>query len=92
MLGVVAVWAVLLPVLHMAEVPAATLRTGVVLVIQPLWFIAVYLLTALTPWCVRAALAFGGRSAVPLIGIGLLASSSAASKRPGPASESSARP
>ncbi|MGW0821108.1 acyltransferase family protein [Streptomyces sp. NPDC002845] len=68
-LGVAAVWAVLLPVLYAAGVPAVTLRTGAVLVVQPLWFVGIYLLvTALTPWCVRAARALGGWTAVPLLG------------------------
>ncbi|MFD5163156.1 acyltransferase family protein [Streptomyces hawaiiensis] len=66
--GVTAGWAVLLPVLYAAGVPAATLRTCVVLVVQPLWFIGVYMvLTALTPVCVRASGALGGWSAVPLL-------------------------
>ncbi|WP_443065099.1 acyltransferase family protein [Streptomyces sp. NBC_00576] len=68
-LGVAAVWAVLLPVLYAAGVPAGTLRTGVVLVVQPLWFVGIYVLvTALTPWCVRAARTYGGWAAVPLLG------------------------
>ncbi|MFD3505115.1 acyltransferase [Streptomyces sp. NPDC058678] len=68
-LGVAAVWAVLLPVLYAAGVPGTTLRTAVVLVVQPLWFVGIYLLvTALTPWCMRAARAFGGWTAVPLLG------------------------
>ncbi|ULR48387.1 acyltransferase family protein [Streptomyces deccanensis] len=67
-LGVAAVWAVLLPMLYAAGVPATTLRTGAVLVVQPLWFVGIYVLvTALTPWCVRAARAWGGRTAVPLL-------------------------
>ncbi|MDX3520625.1 acyltransferase [Streptomyces scabiei] len=68
-LGVAAVWAVLLPVLYAAGVPAATLRTGAVLVVQPLWFVGIYVLvTALTPWCVRAARTWGAGAAVPLLG------------------------
>ncbi|MFM9594810.1 acyltransferase family protein [Streptomyces scabiei] len=68
-LGVAAVWAVLLPVLYTAGVPAATLRTGAVLVVQPLWFVGIYVLvTALTPWCVRAARTWGAWTAVPLLG------------------------
>ncbi len=67
-LGVAAVWAALLPVLYAAGIPAVTLRTGVVLVVQPLWFVGIYVLvTALTPWCVRAARTYGGWSAVPLL-------------------------
>ncbi|WP_069172659.1 acyltransferase family protein [Streptomyces griseus] len=68
-LGVTAVWALLIPVLYAAGVPGDTLRTGAKLVIQPLWFVGVYaLVTALTPWCVRAARRLGGWAAAPLIG------------------------
>ncbi|MGP3989916.1 acyltransferase family protein [Streptomyces sp. 3N207] len=67
-LGVTAVWAALLPVLSFLGVPEATLRTGAVLVVQPLWFVAVYAgVTALTPYCVRAAQRWGGWTAVPLL-------------------------
>ncbi|MFG2373149.1 acyltransferase [Streptomyces sp. NPDC048504] len=67
--GVAAVWAVLLPVLYAAGVPTVTLRTGVVLVVQPLWFVGIYLLvTALTPWCLRAARTSGAWTALPLLG------------------------
>ncbi|NEE40921.1 acyltransferase, partial [Streptomyces sp. SID7982] len=49
-LGVSAVWAVLLAVLSALGVPGDTLRTGSTLVIQPLWFVGVYtVVTALTP-------------------------------------------
>lgn len=66
-LGVTAVWALLLPVLDRLGVPGATLRTASVLVVQPLWYIAVYLgLTALTPLCAAAARRLGGWSAVLL--------------------------
>lgn len=48
--AVAAVWGCALPLLAVAGVPEPTLRTGVVLVVQPLWFIGVYLVcTALTP-------------------------------------------
>nr|WP_205020029.1 acyltransferase [Streptomyces sp. HB132] len=68
-LGVTAVWALMIPVLYAAGVPEDTLRTGAKLVIQPLWFVGVYaLVTALTPCCVRLARRFGGWAAVPLIG------------------------
>ncbi|ARE72897.1 MULTISPECIES: acyltransferase [unclassified Streptomyces] len=68
-LGVTAVWALAAPVLYAAGVPEATLRTGATLVIQPLWFVGVYVVvTALTPYCVRAARRLGGLSAAPLIG------------------------
>ncbi|MGW0559590.1 acyltransferase family protein [Streptomyces sp. NPDC003016] len=68
-LGVTAVWAVLIPVLYALGVPGTTLRTGSTLVIQPLWFVGVYAaVTALTPYCVRAARATGAWAAAPLIG------------------------
>ncbi|BAJ28303.1 MULTISPECIES: acyltransferase [Kitasatospora] len=53
-LGVAAVWAALVPLLHALGVPDAPVRTGAVLMVQPLWYIAMYLvLTALTPLCVK---------------------------------------
>ncbi|MFI8853515.1 acyltransferase [Streptomyces sp. 891-h] len=68
-LGVTAVWAGLLPVLAFCGVPEATLRTAAVLVVQPLWFVGVYAgVTALTPYCVRAARRWGAWTAVPLLG------------------------
>ncbi|MFI6283271.1 acyltransferase [Streptomyces sp. NPDC051018] len=68
-LGVTAVWAVLIPVLYALGVPGTTLRTGSTLVIQPLWFVGVYtVVTALTPWCVRAARRLGVWAAAPLLG------------------------
>lgn len=68
-LGVTAVWAGLLVVLSVAGVPADTLRTASVLVVQPLWFVGVYaVITALTPGCLRAARRLGGWSALPLLG------------------------
>ncbi|WP_377271576.1 acyltransferase [Peterkaempfera sp. SMS 1(5)a] len=67
--GVTAVWALLLPLLHASGVPGATLRTGAVLVVQPLWFVGVYAgVTALTPYSVRAARRLGGWAAAPLLG------------------------
>ncbi|MFG2827983.1 acyltransferase family protein [Streptomyces sp. NPDC048434] len=69
-LGVTAVWAVLLPVLYGLGVPEATLRTGATLVIQPLWFVGVYAaVTALTPYCVRAARRWGAWAAAPLAAV-----------------------
>ncbi|MFF3596348.1 acyltransferase family protein [Kitasatospora indigofera] len=69
-LGVAAVWALLIPVLHRLGVPDGTVRTGSVLVVQPLWYIAVYLgLTALTPWCVALGRRFGGRSAAAMLAV-----------------------
>ncbi|MBQ1088928.1 acyltransferase [Streptomyces sp. B93] len=69
-LGVTAVWALLLPVLHHGlGVPAATLRTASTLVVQPLWFVGVYaVITALTPYCVRASRRLGPWSAALLLG------------------------
>ncbi|MCL6301247.1 acyltransferase family protein [Streptomyces kronopolitis] len=65
--GVTAVWAALVLLLSGLGVPEATLRTGATLVVQPLWFVAVYAgTTALTPYCVRAARRMGGWAAAPL--------------------------
>ncbi|WP_406198276.1 acyltransferase [Kitasatospora sp. NBC_01560] len=67
-LGVAAVWAVLIPLLQRLGVPGDTVRTGSVLVVQPLWYIAVHLgLTALTPLCVTAARRLRGWSAGVLV-------------------------
>ncbi|MEU6215215.1 acyltransferase [Streptomyces sp. NPDC047023] len=67
-LGVTAAWALAAPVLYAAGVPEASLRTGATLVIQPLWFVGVYVVvTALTPYCVRAARRLGGWAAAPLL-------------------------
>ncbi|WP_371481742.1 acyltransferase [Kitasatospora sp. NBC_00315] len=69
-LGVAAVWALLIPLLHRLGVPDATVRTGSVLVVQPLWYIAVYLgLTALTPLCAAAGRRLGGWSAGAMLGV-----------------------
>ncbi|MFJ3584237.1 acyltransferase [Streptomyces sp. NPDC090127] len=69
-LGVTAVWAALLPLLHHGfGVPGDTLRTASTLVIQPLWFVGVYaVVTALTPLCLRAARRTGVWAAAPLLG------------------------
>ncbi|MEV6573931.1 acyltransferase [Streptomyces sp. NPDC051577] len=68
-LGVTAVWALAAPVAYAAGVPETTLRTGATLVVQPLWFVGVYVVvTALTPYCVRAARRLGGWAAAPLLG------------------------
>ncbi|MFE9394890.1 acyltransferase [Streptomyces flavidovirens] len=68
-LGVTAVCAALIPVLYAMGVPDTTLRTGSTLVIQPLWFVGVYVaVTALTPYCVRASRRMGAWAAAPLIG------------------------
>ncbi len=67
-LGVTAVWGALVPVLYALGVPATTLRTGSTLVIQPLWFVGVYtVITALTPYCVRASRRLGAWAAAPLL-------------------------
>ncbi|RYJ28853.1 putative membrane protein [Streptomyces sp. L-9-10] len=67
-LGVTAVWAAAMPLLYVLGVPETTLRTGSTLVIQPLWFVGVYtVVTALTPYCVRAAHSTGGWAAAPLL-------------------------
>ncbi|MFG2137551.1 acyltransferase [Streptomyces sp. NPDC048650] len=69
-LGVTAVWAAMLPVLYGMGVPAATLRTGATLVVQPLWFVGVYAgVTALTPYCVRAARRAGVWAAAPPLAV-----------------------
>ncbi|MEX0171317.1 acyltransferase family protein [Streptomyces sp. LMG1-1-1.1] len=68
-LGVTAVWAALLPLLHFGVgVPVDTLRTASTLVVQPLWFVGVYtVVTALTPYCVRLARRLGVWAAAPLL-------------------------
>jgi hypothetical protein len=64
--AVVAVLAVAIPVLAVAGVPAGTLRTTVVLVVQPLWFIAIYaVITALTPVAVAMTRRLGAWAALP---------------------------
>ncbi|MFP8885503.1 acyltransferase family protein [Streptomyces mangrovi] len=69
-LGVTAVWALLLPALHYGlGIPTATLHTASTLVVQPLWFVGVYgVITALTPYCVRASRRLGFWAAAPLLG------------------------
>jgi len=67
-LGVAAVWALLIPLLRAAGIPEGTVRTGAVLVVQPLWYIAVYLvLTALTPLCEALGRRLRGWAAAPLL-------------------------
>ncbi|MFI5528458.1 acyltransferase [Kitasatospora sp. NPDC051853] len=67
-LGVAAVWALLVPLLGALGVPQGTVRTGTVLVVQPLWYIGIYLaLTALTPLCLRLGRRLGGWAAAPLL-------------------------
>ncbi|WP_399888227.1 acyltransferase [Streptomyces sp. BBFR51] len=69
-LGATAVCALLLPTLHYGfGVPTATLHTASTLVVQPLWFVGVYaVITALTPYCVRASRRLGFWAAAPLLG------------------------
>jgi peptidoglycan/LPS O-acetylase OafA/YrhL len=58
-----------LPVAWMLGVPPATLRTWVVLVLQPFWFVGVYaVVTALTPLALRLDDRFGWRAALPMAG------------------------
>ncbi|MFP8941752.1 acyltransferase family protein [Streptomyces fenghuangensis] len=69
-LGVTAVWALLLPALHYGlGIPTATLHTASTLVVQPLWFVGVYaVITALTPYCAWASRRLGFWAAAPLLG------------------------
>ncbi|HEU5160686.1 MAG TPA: acyltransferase [Streptosporangiaceae bacterium] len=54
-----------LPLLALAGVPAGTLRTTVVLVVQPLWFIGIYaLITALTPVAIALTRRLGAWAAL----------------------------
>jgi peptidoglycan/LPS O-acetylase OafA/YrhL len=54
------------PLLALAGVPAGTLRSTVVLVVQPLWFIGVYtVITALTPVAVALTKRLGVWAALP---------------------------
>ncbi|HEY7488781.1 MAG TPA: acyltransferase [Streptosporangiaceae bacterium] len=63
---VVAVLSIAIPLLRLAGVPAGTLRTTVVLVVQPLWFIGIYaVITALTPVAVAMTRRLGAWAAVP---------------------------
>ncbi|WP_020576082.1 acyltransferase family protein [Actinopolymorpha alba] len=72
--GAVALSAASLMVLGAIGVPSGTLRTWVVLLIQPFWFVAVYLaLTALTKYAMAADRRLGGWAALPLIGVVALA-------------------
>jgi peptidoglycan/LPS O-acetylase OafA/YrhL len=55
-----------LPVLALAGVPAGSLRTVVVMVVQPLWFISIYgLVTALTPVALALDRRLGVLAALP---------------------------
>jgi peptidoglycan/LPS O-acetylase OafA/YrhL len=64
--AVVAALALVIPLLALAGVPAGTLRTTVVLVVQPLWFIAIYaVITTLTPVAVAMTRRLGAWAALP---------------------------
>ena len=64
--AVAVVLGVALPLLAFAGVPGATLHTTVTLVVQPLWFIAVYAaLTALTPAATALCRRFGVLATLP---------------------------
>lgn len=66
-IAVTAVLGLAFPLLYAAGVPVGTLRTTTALVVQPLWFIAVYgVLTALTPVAVALVRRLGVWSALPL--------------------------
>jgi hypothetical protein len=57
-----------LPLLALAGVPAGTLRTTAVLVIQPMWFIGIYaVVTALTPVAVALDRRLRGWAALPAL-------------------------
>ncbi|MFC7327680.1 acyltransferase family protein [Marinactinospora rubrisoli] len=61
-----AVWGLLVVALPPLGVPAATVRSGAVLTVQPMWFIAVYVaVTALTGYAIAADARFGVLAAVP---------------------------
>ncbi len=60
-----AVLCVALPLLRLAGVPAGTLRTTVVMTVQPLWFLGVYaVVTALTPVIVALVRRWGAATAI----------------------------
>ncbi|WP_232524411.1 acyltransferase family protein [Nocardiopsis gilva] len=71
---VMALWGVLVGVLPLLGVPQVTVRTGAVLVLQPLWFIGVFLvITALTKVLLAADRRFGAAAAlIPLAVVGLI--------------------
>lgn len=59
-----------LAVLGAVGVPEGTLRTWVVLLVQPFWFVAVYaVLTVLTRYAVAADRRWGGWAALPLLAV-----------------------
>lgn len=64
----VALSALALTVLAFTGVPNGSLRTWLVLFVQPLWFIAIYgVVTALTPYAFAASRRLGVLAALPLI-------------------------
>lgn len=64
-----ALTAVVLGTLGLAGVPAGTLRTWIVLLVQPLWFVGIYgVITALTKFAVAVDRKLGAWAALPLIG------------------------
>ncbi|SHM37931.1 acyltransferase family protein [Cryptosporangium aurantiacum] len=66
--AVTALLALSFPVLAALGVPAGTLRTTTALVVQPLWFIAVYgVVTALTPVAVAIVRRLGVWAVAPLV-------------------------
>ena len=66
----VALSAASLMLLGAMGVPAGTLRTWIVLLVQPFWFVAVYAaLTALTPYAAAAARRMGAWAALPLVAV-----------------------
>ncbi len=67
-LGALALSAVALSVLGLLGVPSGTLRTWVVLLLQPFWFVLIYaVLTLLTRYAVAADRVLGGWAALPLL-------------------------
>jgi hypothetical protein len=62
--------AVCLLVLGAAGVPSGTLRTWIILLVQPFWFVLVYAaLTALTKYAVAADRRLGSWAALPLVAV-----------------------
>ncbi|WP_241484983.1 acyltransferase family protein [Nocardiopsis potens] len=67
-LAVAAVWGAAAPVLLAAGVPEASVRSALLLVLQPLWFIGVYAAaTALTPWLLAAERRLGPAAALAAV-------------------------
>lgn len=69
-IATVAVSAVVLAVLLAVDTPALTVRSWVVLMTQPLWFIGAYgVVTAMTPLVMRLDRRFGPSAAIPMVAI-----------------------